>query len=116
MVAFHGNGSPTPSNEYSVVFYSSNPEPPAELESTLSAFDIHLTWADNSDNEEGFILERKLDGGTFSVLDDTIPQNAESHVDASLLPLHTYTYRIKAWNSVDDSAYSNETSEYIAEV
>lgn len=115
IVAYNGNGNSNPSNDDSAIISTSAPEAPSNLTSTLNAFDVDLSWTDNSDNEENFVLERQVDGGAYSVLDDTIPANTESYSDTGLAPLHTYTYRLKASNNYGDSGYSNETSEYIAE-
>ena len=115
VAAFNGDGESNPSNEDAAVISQEAPDDPSDLESSLSGFDITLTWTDNSDNEENFILERKIDGGGFIVLDDTLSAGAEAYLDSGLQSLHTYTYRVKARNNYGDSGYSNETSEYIAE-
>lgn len=112
-----GTGNPCdsgPSNEASSVISQQTPAAPSNLTSELNGFDITLNWTDNSDNEENFILERKVDSGGYSVL-GTIPADTETYDDIGVPPLHTYTYQIKAINNFGDSEYSNETSEYIAE-
>lgn len=114
VVATNANGESLPSNEDWAVIASVTPAAPTDLESELVGFDVTLTWVDQSDNEESFILERQVDGGDYEVL-ATLPLNTESFVDSNLQPLHTYTYRVKARNSFGDSDYSNETSEYVAE-
>jgi len=115
VVAYNGNGNSNPSNEDSAIISSSAPDAPSDLVSSLDGFDISLGWSDNSDNEERFILERKTDSGGFSVLENNLPPNTDTYIDAGLPPLHTYTYRVKASNNFGDSGYSNETSEYLAE-
>ncbi|MCP4689994.1 MAG: DNRLRE domain-containing protein [Desulfobacterales bacterium] len=114
VTAFNANGVSYPSNEDSAVISSSAPEAPLNLDSVLNGFDVSLTWIDNSDNEEGFILERKVDDGSFTVLAE-LPADAEAFADPGLAPLHEYAYRVKAVNNFGDSGYSNEVSEYIAE-
>ena len=70
---------------------------------------VTVGWNDNSDNEDNFVLERKIVGGAFSTL--TSPAaNATSYVDATLAAQTDYIYRIKATNTGGDSAYSNELS------
>ena len=115
VAAFNGDGESNPSNEDAAVISQEVPDDPSDLESSLNGFDITLTWIDKSDNEENFILERKIDGGSFIILDDTLPANTETYLDSGLQPLSTYAYRVKAQNNYGDSGYSNETSEYIAE-
>ncbi|MDY6952614.1 MAG: DNRLRE domain-containing protein, partial [Thermodesulfobacteriota bacterium] len=114
VLAYNANGNSPPSNEASAVIASGPPPAPSELSSDLNGFDITLQWADNSDNEESFIVERKVDSGDFSIL-ATLPANVETYLDDGLTPLRTYTYRVKAQNNYGDSGYSNETWEYTAE-
>ncbi len=83
------------------------PDDPALIEATtLSESSITLTWDDNSDNEEGFRVERSLspDGGFAEVATtgaDEIIVN-DNGLDSDT----TYYYRVVAFNSVGDSGYS----------
>jgi subtilisin family serine protease len=70
---------------------------------------IRLDWRDNSDDEEGFKIERKTEGGSFIQI-DTVDANATSYVDRGLSATETYTYRVRAYNEVGDSSYSNEAT------
>lgn len=70
---------------------------------------IHVTWKDNSTDEDNFVLERRVAGGEFSVLTSP-PFNEVAHHDADVMAATTYTYRIAAKNSKGLSAYSNEVS------
>lgn len=71
---------------------------------------VSLTWEDNSADETGFVLERKVGaGGTFAVL-ASLPANATSHADQALTPSTTYFYRLRAQNAAGASAYSAEAS------
>jgi len=114
VVASNSDGPSTPSNEASAVISHEAPAAPTDLASTLNGFDVTLTWVDQSDNEENFILERAVDGGEFEVR-ATLPADTETFLDQNLPPLHTYTWRVMARNNYGDSDYSNETSEYVAE-
>ena len=102
-------------DELAIVDVPEVPAAPSDLESTLDGFDIALTWIDNSDNEDRFVLERRIDDDDFSVLDDSIAPDSQSYLDAGLAPLHIYTYRIKAANGNGESDPSNETGKYVAE-
>jgi Bacterial Ig domain len=74
-----------------------------------SAASLQLTWADNSHNENGFDIERKVSTtGKFLVL-ATVPANQSSYTDANLSNATTYCYRVRAFNSLGGSPYSNET-------
>ena len=70
------------------------------------AAQLTLTWTGNSTNEAGFKIERKTGtGGTFAQI-ATTGVNATSYVDVG--GGTTYCYRVRAFNTVGDSAYSNE--------
>ena len=73
--------------------------------SALSSSQILLTWQDNSEDEEGFKIERD-DGNGFKEIAQ-VPANQTSYLDENLSPDTTYTYQVKAYNSAGESAYSN---------
>ena len=76
-----------------------------------NAASFQLTWVDNSQNEDGFNIERKLGTtGTFSLL-ATVGPNVTSYSDNNLADSTTYCYRLNAFNSAGNSAYSNEACE-----
>ncbi len=84
------------------------PAAPTNLTATPASSDtIELSWTDNSDNEDGFRIERKETGGTYSEI-ATLPANTTSYTDTGLNPETTYYYRVRAYNSFGTSGYSNE--------
>jgi fibronectin type 3 domain-containing protein len=84
------------------------PAAPSNLSAnTISSNEIDLFWADNSDNETEFKIERSTDAGiTFTEI-ATVGANATAFPDAGLSPLTAYTYRVRASNLAGDSDYSN---------
>jgi len=88
------------------------PSAPASLTATaLSDTQIKLIWTDNSNNEEGFKIERKVGetGSFIQVL--TTGQSFNTATDSSgLAPLTKYYYRVKAYNKYGESDYSSEAS------
>ena len=87
------------------------PAAPSALTATASsAVRVALAWQDNSGNETGFQLERKIgSGGTWSLL-ATLGANATSYADTGLSPATTYVYRLRAVNGAGASANSNEAT------
>jgi hypothetical protein len=77
--------------------------------SRVSEGEIALTWIDTSDDEEGFTLERKKQGGAFEEVIQ-VDRNTTSFSDTNLPGNGFYTYRIKAYNAYGDSGYSNDAN------
>ena len=74
----------------------------------VSAASLQVSWTDNSDDEDGFSIERKLDpNGTYVVI-ATVGPNVTFYSDSSLANSTTYCYRVNAFNSAGNSAYTNE--------
>jgi len=73
-----------------------------------SAAQITLRWNDNSTNEDGFRIERRIGtSGTYQEL-VKITSNIVSYTDPNLSVATTYCYRVRAFNSRGNSSYSNE--------
>jgi hypothetical protein len=83
------------------------PAAPSNLTAAVvSAKQINLSWTDNSGNETGFVIQRSTNGGNWSQL-ATVGANATSYSDRTVNKHHTYYYRVYAYNSFGNSAYSN---------
>jgi len=91
-------------------FSGAVPLSPSNLVAIADTFNVTLSWQDNSDNEEGFVIERK-DGDSLSVFSfepiDTVSTNINEYIDTGLEADYTYTYRIYAYNGFGTSSYSN---------
>lgn len=86
---------------------TSTPNAPSALSaSALSDTEIATSWADNSDNETGFRLERSVDGSNWIEI-ATVGSNIKSFSDTGLVPDTTYQYRVRAYNGNGNSTYSN---------
>jgi hypothetical protein len=88
------------------------PAAPSGLIATpSSSSQINLVWADNSGNEDGFKIERCQGAGcsTFSQI-ATVAANVTSYPNTGLTAATSYIYRMRAYNAVGDSAYSNSAS------
>ncbi|TRX71165.1 discoidin domain-containing protein [Carboxylicivirga sp. M1479] len=66
---------------------------------------VELSWADNSDNEDGFIIER-TNNGLFEEV-GRVNANEVAFVDSDIPDNGSCQYRVKAYNTDDESFYSN---------
>lgn len=83
------------------------PSAPTNLQATaVSPFQINLSWIDTSTNEDGFMVERSLDGTNFTQIAQLLP-NTAVYRHTSLFPGTTYYYRVRAFNAGGASGYSN---------
>ena len=74
----------------------------------VSSFRIELAWRDNSSNETGFKVQRRLEGSGEWAEAGTTAANATTYSDMGLLPATAYRYRVQAFNDTAVSAFSNE--------
>jgi hypothetical protein len=89
---------------------SSAPDAPTNLQAQpVSNMRIDLTWSDNSDNEEAFIVQISMDNATFTTIGEVKP-NVTAYQSTSLKPETTYYYRIYATNSTGDSAVTDSAN------
>jgi hypothetical protein len=72
------------------------------------AAQLSLTWNDNSSNEEGFRIERRIGASTTYQQLASVTSNTTSYNDLNLTNSTTYCYRVLAFNSAGSSGYSNE--------
>jgi Zn-dependent metalloprotease/transcriptional regulator CtsR len=104
--AYDGPNDSPPSNTASATTLAP-PAAPGNLVATpVSPSRIDLTWTDNSNYEQGFKVERSTAGGPFSVV-TFVGANVTTWSNTSLVTGITYTYRVKAYDGPNDSAYSN---------
>jgi hypothetical protein len=86
---------------------SSAPSAPSALNAQDSSPGnlVELTWQDNSSNETGFSIERSEDGTNF-VMIESVEANATSASDTTP-QRDRYFYRVRAYNGINSSSYSN---------
>jgi hypothetical protein len=83
---------------------------PSGLTSTaLSSSQINLSWVDNASNETGFKIERSLNGSTWTQI-ATVTADVTTYSDYGLTAATLYYYRVRAFNVIDNSSYSNTSS------
>ncbi len=85
------------------------PRGPTHLIATaISSSQIDVNWVDDSNNETGFELWRSQgDCSNFVLLTNSIPANVTTYVDSGLQPSTLYCYRVRAFNPVGASNFSN---------
>jgi Fibronectin type III domain/Dockerin type I domain len=96
----HGNTFVLPDKTLGII-----PTAPTNLTATMfSESQIDLAWNDNSDNEDGFTIERSDDGGTTFNVIGFADANATTFSDTGLDPSTTYEYEIAAtWGDRDEN-------------
>ncbi|TRX48570.1 hypothetical protein FNH22_28665 [Fulvivirga sp. M361] len=87
------------------------PNIPTGLSAAVNgAIEIELRWVDDSNTEDGYVIERSLpDEDGFEII-ASIPANSESYVDKSLNSETTYDYRISTFNARGTSPVSKLAS------
>ena len=85
------------------------PNAPDQLSSiSESASTVQLEWRDNAVNETGFTIERSLVAGSGYDSIASVAANVTSFIDMGLSASTTYFYRVRAYNILGNSVYSNE--------
>lgn len=93
---------------YAAAFSNLPPAPPSELQvKIVSSTRLDLSWRDNADDEDGFVIFRAQNDTTSWVVVDTAAANYVAYSDDGLTPATTYFYRVRAFNAAGISAASN---------
>jgi acid phosphatase type 7 len=83
------------------------PSAPTSLTATaLSKTQVRIDWTDTSGDETGFRIERALSDGAFVEV-ATVGPNTTTFTNNGLKANKTYSYRVRAFNAVGNSTYSN---------
>jgi hypothetical protein len=89
------------------------PAAPSNLTATaVSTSQINLSWTDNSNNETGFKIER-CEGNACTNFAEIaqVGANVTTFSDTGLSRNTRYRYRVRAFNGVGNSGYSNIVTE-----
>jgi hypothetical protein len=86
------------------------PNAPTTLSaSATGASTVHLAWADGSDNEDGFTVERSTDGLAFTQV-GSVAANVTGFDVNDLAPSTSYVFRVRAFNTAGISPWSPTAS------
>ncbi len=108
VIAFNGNTQSTYSNVATITTLFSSLNAPTQLTAASPAVGwVVLSWTDNTKDELGFKVERKLFSESNFTLIDSVVQDATSYWDAKTNSGKIYNYRVKAYNLNNESDYSN---------
>lgn len=104
--SYNGSGNSTFATDQAstLAVPSTPPQAPSSLSlAVISPQQINLTWSDNSNNEEGFKIERALvQAGPFSVV-GTVNAGVTTFNNLGLNMSTTYYYRVHSFNSAGAS-------------
>ncbi len=110
IIAINSNGA---YSEYSSESSAVTPlNAPTNLTAGLVSSAIQLNWMDNSQSEGGITIDKKVGTGEYAKLTD-LPANSVSYTDTDITASINYYYKVKAFNSLVVSGYSNETTSII---
>lgn len=73
---------------------------------SAAAAQLLVSWKDASANEDGFKIERNQGTASFVQI-AVVARNTTSYTDATLQANSVYCYRVRAYNAVGNSAYTN---------
>jgi beta-lactamase superfamily II metal-dependent hydrolase/transcriptional regulator CtsR len=111
--AYNAAGSSAYSNTASATTESPAPVAPAAPSglsaASISTSRIDLGWSDNSNDEDGFRIERRSGGGSFAEI-ATVAAGVTTFSSTGLAASTLYEYRVRAFNAAGASAYSNTAS------
>ncbi len=80
---------------------------PGDLRAMVDARGLVLEWADNSNSEEGFLLERSFDPQFEQVQQIFLGPNTIQYIDDDFEKRLIYHYRVAAFDGDQRSAFSN---------
>ena len=105
--AYNTGGNSGYSNEDCATTNPTIPTSPGNLTAGATGVnEVTLSWTDNSNNEDGFIIVRlNVTLPVFAI--DIVGANVTSYIDSTVSQGVSYNYRISAFNISGQSGYSN---------
>jgi hypothetical protein len=95
--------------QFRLTMNTAAPAAPTNAAATpMGETEMKVTWTDNATNEYQFLIQRKTGAGVTWADLVNVGTNVVEYYDNDLTPGTTYYYRVRAWNAVGDSSWSNE--------
>jgi hypothetical protein len=106
---YSGNAASSEKTATTQLMPTEIPAAPSDLNATVKTTnEILLSWIDNANNEDGFVIMRKTNEAFDTIA--TVGVNDTLFVDDNLDLNSQYTYQVFAFNNVGNSANSNEAT------
>lgn len=104
--------SPYSNIAYATAIVDTNiPRAPSNLTvSNTTPTTITIQWQDNSDNEQGFIIARRVQGEMIFRYIDTVTADVLTYQEVGLTPDNLYFYKVCSFNNYGLSDFSNTVS------
>lgn len=91
------------------ISFTSSLAPPSNLTyQQISANIVRLYWTDNSDEESGYYVDKRIGEGNWDVSYATLPANSTTWSDNTNIPCGTVHYRVRSFKDASSSSSSNE--------
>ena len=84
------------------------------LTTSISAATLTLNWTDNSDNENGFKVERAIEDSSFVQI-ATVAEDITTYKDEDIEIDIKYSYRVRAFNLHGNSGYTNTATHKVVD-
>lgn len=81
--------------------------PASPLAKCIAYSKNQLTWTDTNTSEDGYRIERKIDGGSWNLIANTLP-NVVTYKDENLTADTNYSYRVRAYNVYYTSTWTGD--------
>lgn len=108
--AYNSGGNSVYASAVSATTLAPLPAAPSGLGATaVNVAEIDLEWTNNDETATGIYIERSPDNSTWSQI-GSVPGGTSSYNDTGLNIGATYFYRVRAYNTYGDSAYSDTSS------
>ncbi|TMB96932.1 MAG: hypothetical protein E6J42_08565, partial [Chloroflexi bacterium] len=105
--AYEGPNNSAYSNAATATTQSAPAAPTSLTATAITSSRIDLSWTDNSTNEAGFTVERSTNGGVSFLQIGSLAANVTRYSNTNLTAGAGYSYRVRAYEGSNYSAYSN---------